>query len=126
MSDEANRIAEIEALDLSLERRGFFAVACERERDGLAVGPQPRHCIDQEVGALDMPELTDIDHIGRVIGRCDGVEFVGGHAVEDAFHEASWRADDALIGIARECAFEQEKVGAVHQSAFEAAVKRAL
>ena len=87
----------------------------------MAAGAQPRHRVDQEVGALDVPELADIDQVGGVIGFHDRIEFIGGDAVEDASHQPLRRADGALIGVARKRAFEQEQVGVVHQRAFERA-----
>src|SRR5258707_4535954 len=108
VADEADRCAKPEPLNLRLESFQLFAVAGKRQRDRLAVGPQPRHRIDQEVGALDVLELTDIDDIGGV-GRSDyGIEFVRGHTIEHAAREPARKADGALISIAREGAFEQE------------------
>ena len=126
MADEAHRLGETEPFDLGLERLHFLAVTGKRQRDRLAVGAQPRHRIDQEVGALDVPELADIDDIGGVSRLDDRVEFVGGDAVEHAAHQPLRHADGALIGVAREGAFEQEQIGVVHQRAFEAAVEGAL
>ena len=37
-----------------------------------------------------------------------------------------WRADRPLIGVSRECAFEQKQLGAVHQRALELAVECAF
>ena len=68
-------------MDLRLESFQFFAVAGKRHCDRFAVGTQQRHRIDQEVGALDVPELTDIDDIGRVGGSVHGIEFGRGHAI---------------------------------------------
>ena len=73
-----------------------------------------------------MPELADIDDIGGIVGLDDRIELVGGDAVEHAAHQPGRGADGALIGIARERAFEQEQIGAVHQRAFEAAIESAL
>ena len=109
--------------DLRLQRLEFLAVAAERQRHRPAVGAQPRHGVDQEIGALDVPELADIDHVGGVVGLGDRLEFIGGDAVEHAAHQACGRADGALIGVAGERALEQEQVGAVHQRALEAAVE---
>ncbi len=119
-------MGKAEPFDLRLERLHLLAVAGQGQRDRLAVGMQPRHRVDHEVGALDVPELADIDDVGGVVGTGDGIELVGGDAVEDAAHQAFRRADGALIGVAREGAFEQEQVGAVHQAAFETAIERAL
>ena len=112
--------------DLGLEVCAFLAVAGERQRHRPAVGAQPRHRVDQEVRALDVPELADIEQVGGVLGLDDRIEFVGGDAVEDAAHQALGHADGALIGVARERAFEQEQVGTVHQRAFEAGIDIAL
>ena len=118
--------AEAEPLDLRLQVCGFLAVAGERQRHRPAVGAQPRHRIDQQVGALDVAELADIDHVGGVLGLHDRIEFIGGDAVEHAAHQSLRGADGALIGVARERAFEQEQVGLVHQRAFDAGVDVAL
>ncbi len=112
--------------DLRLERVEFLAVACQGQRNRLAVGMQPRHRVDQQICSLDVPELADIDDIGGVVGPGDGIEFVGGDAVEDAAHQAFRRADGPLIGVARKRALEQEEFGIVHQRAFEAAVEGTL
>jgi len=37
--DETNRVFDVQALDQFFQRFRFFAIACKRERDGLAVGP---------------------------------------------------------------------------------------
>ncbi len=95
----------------ALRCSGLLAVAGQRQRHRLAVGAQPRHRLDQEVGALDVPELADIDDVGGVVRLDQRIELVGGDAVEDAAHEAFGHADDALIGVAGERAFEQEQVG---------------
>ncbi len=126
VTDEADRFGQTEPLDLSLESFEFLAIARQRQRHRFAVGVQPRHRIDQEVRSLDMPELADIDDIGGVIRFDDRIELFGGHAIEHAAHQALGGADGALEGIARECTFEQEQVGRVHQRAFEATVERAL
>ena len=117
---------EAEPLDLSLERLDFLAITGERQRDRFAVGAKSRHRVDQEVGALDMPELADIDDIGRISRFDDRVELVRRHTVEYAAHQPGRYADGALVGVARELAFEQEQVGAVHQRPFEAAIECAL
>src|SRR6202171_5430082 len=126
VADEVDRFGQTEPLDLSLQRRESLAIARQRQRDLFAVGMQPRHRIDQEVRALDVPELADIDDVGGVVGLDDGIELLRGHPVEYAAHQPLGRADGALIGIAREGAFEQEQIGGVHQRAFEAAVECAL
>src|SRR3984893_6398067 len=100
MADEARGLAKAEPLDLRLERFQFLAVASERQRDAFAVGMQPRDRVDQEVGALDGPELTDIDDIGGVVGSGDGIKLRRGHAIENTAHPPAWRADGALIGVA--------------------------
>ena len=74
--------------DLGLEMFEFLAVAGQRQRHRLAVGAQPRHRVDQQVRALDVPELADIDDVGGISGRDDRIELVGGDAVEHAAHEA--------------------------------------
>jgi len=61
--------------------------------------------------------------VGRKIRR---IELVCGYAIEHATYRSGWRADGALIGVARECAFEQEQIGRVHQRAFEVTIERAL
>src|SRR5882672_3993678 len=122
VAEEADRVGETEPLDLSLEIFEFLAVSGQGQRYQLAVGAQPRHRIDQEVGALDVPELADIDDIAGVGCPDDRIEFVGGYAVENAAHKSFGDADGALIGIARKSAFEQEQVGGVHQRAFKAAI----
>jgi hypothetical protein len=126
VADEADGLAQAEPRDLGLEMAEFLAVAGQRQRHRFPVGAQPRHRVDQEVRALDVPELTDIDHVGGVGRRHDGIELVGGHAVEHAAHQARGDADGALIGVACKRALEQEQVGRVHQRALEAAVQRAL
>ena len=126
MADEAHGLGEAEPFDLRLQRLEFFAVAGKRQRHRLAVGAQPRHRVDQDIGALDVPELADIDDVGGVVRCWYGIEFIGGNAIEHAAHESGRLADGALIGVARERALEQEQVGAVHQRAFEPAVDRAF
>ena len=69
-------LAETQPLDLRLEGADLLAVACERQRDRFAVGTQPRHRVDQQVGPLDVPELADIDDIGGIGGRDDRIELV--------------------------------------------------
>ena len=64
-----------EPLYLRLQRFEFLAVAAQRQRHRPAVGTQPRHGVDQEIGALDVPELADIDHVGGVVGLGDRLEF---------------------------------------------------
>src|SRR5229473_7598016 len=73
-----------------------------------------------------MPELTDIDDIGGISRPDDGIELIGGYAIEHATYQPARRADRALIGIARENAFEQEQIGRVHQRAFETTRDRVL
>jgi hypothetical protein len=73
-----------------------------------------------------VPELADIGEVGSIVGLDDGIELRGGDAIEHAAYQAARDADGALIGVARERAFEQEQIGAVHQEAFEIAVKLAL
>src|SRR5664279_966612 len=119
-------MAKAELADLRLERIQFLAVACQRQRNGLAIGMQSRHGVDQQIRTLDVPELADIDHVGRVVGPGDRIEFIGGDAVEDAAHQPLRRTDGALKGVPGECTLEQEELGIVHQRAFEAAVDRAL
>ncbi len=126
MTDEADGTGEAEPLDLRFQRRRFLAVAAERQRDLLAAGMQLRHGIDQQIRALDVPELAHIGEVGGVVGRHDGLEFLGGDAIEDAAHHALGRADDALIGVAGKCALEQEQVGRIHQRALEPRVELAL
>ena len=126
MADEAHRLGEAELLDLGFERLHFLAVATERQRHRLAAGAQPRHRIDQEVGALDVPELADVGDIGGISRHDDRLEFVGGDAVEYAAHQPFRYTDGALIGVARERALEQEQFGVVHQPAFQEAVEGAL
>src|SRR5258708_40295475 len=73
-----------------------------------------------------MLELTDIDDIGGISRPDHGIELVGGYAIEHATYQPARRADRALIGVAREYAFEQAQIGRVDQRAFEAAMDRAL
>jgi hypothetical protein len=95
--------------------------------DRFAIGPQLRNGIDQKVRALDVSELADVDDVGSVIGGHDRVELVCRHAIENAMDQPfSRRTNGALIGIASEGAFEQEKVGVVHQRTFDTAVDGAL
>src|SRR5947209_4012625 len=84
-----------------------------------SAGAHERHRLDQQVGALAVPELADKGDVGRVVRDRNGIEFIGGDAVEYAAHQTCGLADGALIGVARERALEQEQVGAVHQRAFE-------
>lgn len=126
MTDEADGAGEAEPLDLRFERRGLLAVTAERQRDLLTALVQARHRVDQQIGALDVPELTDISEVGGVVGHDDRFEFLRRHAVEDAMHHALRLADDALIGVAGKRAFEQEQVGRVHQRTLEPRVKLAL
>jgi hypothetical protein len=118
--------ADAEPLYLRLQRFEFLAVAAQRQRHRPAVGTQPRHGVDQQIRALDVPELADIDHVGGVVGLGDRLEFFRGDAVEHAARQALGGADGTLIGIAGERAFEQEQVGAVHERALEPAVEFAL
>ncbi len=109
-------------LDLLL----FLAVAAQRQRHRAAVGAQFRHRFDEQVGALDVTELADIDDVGRVRIGLNGIELGRAHAVEDAAHGRFRRADEALIRVACEQAFEQEQIGAADQHAFERGVERAF
>src|SRR6267154_1467945 len=108
VANEAHRLGKTELSNLSLESLEFLTVTGERQREGFAIGVEPRHRIDQKVGALDMPELADIDDIGGISRPDHRIELVGGYAIEHANYQPARRADRAPIGIAREYAFEHE------------------
>ena len=84
VTNEAHRVLKLQAFDLCFQVGGFLAVAGKRQRDGMAAGAQPRDRVDQQVGALDVTEFADIDEIGRIRRRGDGIEFARADPVEDA------------------------------------------
>ncbi|CCE07186.1 hypothetical protein BRAS3843_200006 [Bradyrhizobium sp. STM 3843] len=126
MADEADRLSKAKLFDLGLKLLHLLAVTGERQRQRLTFGMQAGECVHKDVGALDGPELADIDDISCIGGLSDRVEFSCGHAVEDAAHKPLRRADRALICVSRENAFKQKEVGAIHQCPFKARIKRAF
>jgi hypothetical protein len=86
VADEAHGVLERKPLDLDLERFELFAIAAERQRHRCTLGAQLRDRVDQEVGALDISELADIDDVGCVVRSSDGVKFVCGDTVIHAAH----------------------------------------
>lgn len=95
-------------------------------RERHAPVAQTRERRENEIGTLDVAEFADIGDVGGVVRGRHGFEFGGRDAVEHASDQAAGLADHALVGVAREGAFEQEQVRAAHQRAFEKGVERAF
>jgi hypothetical protein len=126
VADEAHGLRKTQPLHLSLEICELLALTGKRQRDRASVGVQPRYSIDKEVSTFDVPEFAYIDDVGGVLSFDDRIEFVRSNAIEHTTHQSGRDADCALIGIAREGAFEQEQVRHVHKGAFDTAVQCAL
>ncbi len=119
-------LSRIQPLELSLECFGFLAVTGHRQCHRSSVGMEAGDGVQQKVGTLDPPKLSDVKQVGGVLIQSDGIELGGRNAIENATDQPRRFADDPFIGFARELALKQEEIGAVHERAFEARVKCAL
>ena len=115
---ELHGAGEAERFDLSLQRGPVRTVADQRRGDGASGRAQTRDGVEQDVDALDRPQLAHEHQVGRVGCARDRLEFVVRHAVMDDAHQAARAADLAAENVGAVGAFEQEQVAAQHQQAF--------